>query len=280
MFIRMFDVSAFLERCPWITDLENGTDLMVAWAIEGRARIQMTQRGFAFEEKADEILESVEMVAESVDCKLEERLRPIQDALTTKVSTKKGKAGEALYDTWLHEVERMWDTECTKSVPHSGDYIHRHHDTGKRVIVDVKNYGTNVPTKEIDKLWEDMKAQTIPLGMMVSMTSRITGKRPGLDIEFRMMNGVPHTMIFVPNAIQQKELVFVGLEILRIHSPSKTFDVNPMIEPVRELIEMVKESESALTKFEKDVTGMVRHYQHQASESYKRMERILKRMLE
>lgn len=266
---RMFDASLFLERCPWISDLANGTELLIAWATEGRTRMEMTQQVFAFEDKADDILEHVDMVVDSLDAKLEERLRPIQDALTTKVSTKKGKVGEAMYDTWASEFERVWNTECTKSIPHSGDYIHRHHDTGKKVIADVKNYGSSVPTKEIDKLWDDMKAQTIPLGLLVSTSSKITGRRPGLDIEFRVVDGVPSTVVFVSNAIQQKDLVFVGLEILRIHSPSKTFEINPILEPVRELVQMVKESESTLAKYQQQVSG-----------SYKRMDRILKTLLE
>lgn len=263
--IDMFDVDVFLEHCPWITEMENGTELMIAWATQGRQHLLSG-------------ITDMDDVVDDIDRKMEARLKPLHEILTSKVSSTKGKAGELLYENWIgSEITKCWDTECTKTQPHCGDFIHTHYDTKQKVIVDVKNYSKNVPKSEVEKLWNDMEVQCIPLGLIVSMSTRFAGHRDGMDIEFRTIHGNPATMILVSNALHRKELLFIALEILRLHNPKTTFDIEDVLRPLRGILDIVAECETNMAKMEKDVVGCITNFRQTTHAHYLSIQSILER---
>ena len=275
----MFDSTEFLRSCPWIEELENGTEMMIAWATQGR---QQLMSGIVdIGDKFDGFDDKLESVVYDIDRKFEERLRPLHDVLTTKVAVSKGKSGEIVYDNWISsEIANCWNTETTKTQPHSGDFIHTHYDTKQRVIVDVKNYTKNVPTSEIDKLWRDMETQCISLGLIVSMTSGIAKHRKGIDIEFRTIQGKPATMILISEAFTHKEYVFVALEILRIHNPTTQFDMVDILRPLQDILGIVSECETNTTKLENDITRVITTYRSTTHIQYTAIQRILRGLFE
>ena len=275
---QMFDVDVFLSKCPWIHEIENGTELMVAWATHGRR--QMESGIVDIDGKIGEIEDAIETVVDDIDRRLEERLKPLQDVLTSKVATTKGKTGELLYENWIgSEISKSWDTVCTKSVPHHGDFVHTHYDSKQRVVVDVKNYAKNVPSCEVEKLWSDMETQSIHLGLLVSMNSRFACRRSSMDIEFRTIHGKHSTMILIPNALHAKELVYVGLEILRLHNPKSQFDVDEIVRPLQEILAVVGECETNLCKMEKDLTSSIGVFRQSMQMHYNDIQHRIRGML-
>jgi hypothetical protein len=276
----MFDIDVFLSRCGWINELENGTELMIAWAIHGRSQMTQTQN----ELDVDGLMNAIDCLqtriqsitnesVEKLDKRVEERLRPLCEAITSKVSTTRGKTGENLYENWVSSsISGAWNTESTKHIAHSGDYIHTHYDSKKRVIVDVKNYGKNVPSSEKEKLWHDMETQQIPLGMLVSLNSRIVGHRDTMDIEFRTMNGVNSCMILVSNAMEHKELISVSLEMLRLYTTDSKCST---FETLREVLDSIKKLEESSNKLEKEITSTLLEYRKQIQTQFIIMKRIL-----
>jgi hypothetical protein len=275
----MFDADEFVKRCPWIEELDNGTELMIAWATQGRQ--QLNSGIVDVSGKFDEITEAIEGITDDIDSKFAERFKPIEALLTTKNSSSKGKVGEVLYDNWIsNDISKQWSTEVTKSQPHSGDFIHTHHDTKQQVIVDVKHYTKNVPTTEIDKLWSDMETTGIPLGLMVSLTSRFVKRRPGVDIEFRTIHGKPATMMFVSDALNHKEFIFPALEILRLHNPKTQFDIRDVLRPLHDIMGIISECEKNTEKLESDITRILTAHRSTTHIHYMTIQRILRGMFE
>jgi hypothetical protein len=280
----MFDIDLFLSRCCWINELENGTELMIAWATQGRSQITQTQNELDIDQIANSIdclqtrIQSITNEGvEKLDRRVEERLKPLCEALTSKVSTTRGKTGENLYENWVSpSIGGSWNTECTKSIPHSGDYIHTHYDSKKRVIVDVKNYSKNVPSSEKEKLWHDMETQQISLGILVSLNSRIVGHREIMDIEFRTLNGTNSCMIMLSNAMEHKELIAVGLEMLRLYTTDSKCST---FETLREVLESIKALEDSANKMEKDINSTLLEYRKQIQTHFTIMKRIVKSVM-
>lgn len=274
----MFDPEVFRAKCPWIDEMENGTELMIAWATEGRAHLSQTHEQFDFESSTQDVLAAVHGTVPQLERRFEDLVKPIQDALTTKVAVTRGKTGEILYDNWVSaSLQSSWQTECTKGIPHSGDYIHTHYDSKKRVIVDVKNYTRCVPRAEIDKVWDDMATQDVSLGMLVSMNSRVSGCRDGLDIEFRCVRGKKRCVMIVSNALDRKELIAVSLEILRRHEDASTTQQD--VAALHEVLETIQGLESLASGLERDLSTTLAAYRKSIRVHYDTMKRIVSHVL-
>lgn len=237
-----------------------------------------TQTKLDLESHTTNILDAVDDLESKLTRNTEEQLRPLRDALTTKVASSRGKTGEALYETWAKSIASSWHTECTSKIPRSGDYVHTHFDSKKRVIADVKNYTRDVPSSEVDKLWRDMEEQQISLGMLVSLHTSICGHRNGMDIETRSIHGRRYCMILVSNVLERKDYLSVAIEMLRLYdtdSSCKTLD----IEPLREMLASIGELEESAKKLEKDMVTTIARYRQQIQCQYALLQRTIRTLL-
>lgn len=278
----MFDVNVFLLRCPWIADIENGTELAIAWVTQGNLSM-LRGRGDldvdAITDAVRELSTDVQQVQSAVERRMEEQLRPLHAALTTKQATARGVLGETLYENWITPyVKGSWETVCTKKVPHSGDYIHTHYDSKKRVMVDVKQYATSVPRKEVTKLWSDMVAQEIPLGLIVSMSSKITGCRE-VDIEYQTHGSKRYCMMTVSNAMDRKDVLTLVLDLLRnqdVDTAARAMDIRPL----QEVLDLLLMSEGTADEMEKCLIRIVSESRTKLRVAHESMKRIVERLCE
>ena len=283
---RMFDVNVFLSHCPWIQDIDNGTELAIAWVTQGRTVLNQTPPQLDVEVITDELRElrttlsaDVRGSQSAVERRMEEQLRPLHEALTTKQSTARGKLGEALYDQWITPcIQGSWETTCSKTIPHSGDYIHTHYDSKKRVMTDVKQYASTVGRKEIDKLWNDMLQQEIPLGLIVSMSSKIAGRRE-LDIEYQLHGNKRYCMMSVSNAMDRKEILGLALELLR-NQETDTSAREKDLRPLQEVLETIRALEATAIEFEKRQMQSVSENRTKVRNQCETMKRILAMLCE
>jgi len=272
----MVDNDVLLAKCPELKDMRNATEFVIACVTQN---LRLLERGVEPVNEArleENITDSVKDECGQLLQDLRAELGPIRDALLTKVSTAKGRVGENLFENWMKEI-KTWATEKVATKGHSGDFEITHYDTKATVLVDVKKYSTSVPTKEQEKLWEDMQSRGIRLGLLVSMDSGIAKKRPGVDMEVR----AGHVMLFLSNATDNKEWLFVCLEILRLQQSCATkFDLDAYLAPLKDVIELAKAATGDAEKLEKDLVKRLGEHRASVAERTQQIQRILKGMME
>lgn len=92
----------------------------------------------------------------------------------------------------------------------SGDIVVSKLDSGLRMMIDVKNYTSNVPTREVDKFIRDIAYRNYDTAILLSLHTRITGYRP---VEFDQMRTPQRTVNF---AMLQTSSPAVLLEIVEL----------------------------------------------------------------
>ena len=93
-------------------------------------------------------------------------------------SSEKGKQGEQEFED-LAKLHVKWPAlENTSKVSHSTDRTCMIRKC--KTMFEIKNYTSDIPTKEVDKFERDMEEnQDSPLGVFVSMKTNIVGKKSG-----------------------------------------------------------------------------------------------------
>lgn len=122
---------------------------------------------------------------ESINSKLE-------NELAKKMSFSKGGIFETDFENAIIEFNEKyqasnWLINRTSGKSHCGDFILINKATKQQIMIDVKNYSTPVPQKEIEKLKSDMASTGIKYGLMVS-TNKISTKIL-FETEHVLLNG-------------------------------------------------------------------------------------------
>jgi len=100
-------------------------------------------------------------------------------------SQKKGVEGE---EFGIHVCNQLFPTceiEDTHSVSGRGDIVIHDKETSLNYLLDIKNYASNVPKKEIDKFYRDIEHnEDVHGGLLISLNTGIIG-RDDFSMEFR-----------------------------------------------------------------------------------------------
>ena len=93
-------------------------------------------------------------------------------------SSEKGKQGEMLFEEMAAEHTSWGPLENTSKISHGADRYCK--IKGCETLFEIKNYTTDVPSKEVDKFYRDMEEHPeVPLGVFVSQKTNIVGKKSG-----------------------------------------------------------------------------------------------------
>lgn len=107
----------------------------------------------------------------------------------------KGNMGERLIENIVKCNFPDYTIVDTSGQPESGDY-HLHLPTGDVIMLEVKNYKSPIPRKEIDKFKRDMSKTGNKLGIFISLYSNIVGKK-----RFHIENfNDKQKIIYIPSA--------------------------------------------------------------------------------
>jgi len=123
-------------------------------------------------------IECIRTLALSKDQQINDLKQELQQyksqSLIQQNSSKKGKQGEQKFFA-LANQNTTWSLEDTSGTPDAGDFQGVARDC--KVFIDTKTYGSRgVPKCEIDKFKRNMDSnKDIPIGMLISMESRIIG---------------------------------------------------------------------------------------------------------
>lgn len=126
--------------------------------------------------------------------------KTIQQLLgATQKSQRLGELGETIVAQQLTRAFPTDQFQITAKTGHVAD-IHATFDLGegkkREAIVEVKLYTNDVPTPEIDKFRKDLATTGKGYGLMVSLTSRLTGINGPVHVE----EGPDYVAVYVPNA--------------------------------------------------------------------------------
>lgn len=287
-----------------LRELPNATELVIAWITEGFTKFQVQQVPVDVHELVDvvkdtsedvqqklslhqqqtqhqtqmiqlqfqNLQERVDRTSETLQRKVQEQIAPLQSVLTRSDAGQKGRTGEKLYAEWvIPQISSSWITENTSKIPNSGDYIHEHRDDHTRVMSDVKNYINSVGSSEIEKLWRDMETQRIRYGVLVSIKSDIVRRRPILDLEARSVDGQMSYVLYYSCMQDHKELLAMGLELLRSLSRSSPVECDRKVRSVRCMLEDLEVLQTSLDTLEKSMKKALDHHRTCFAGAYDRM---------
>jgi len=112
-------------------------------------------------------------------------------------SQKKGEIGEIF--TQDNYVPNGWSSTLKNKTNHSGDHLFHNPKTNNYLCVDSKLYTNNVPSKDVEKLKNDVINTNTDAGIMISHSSGISWDKKTLkSIDFRFISNKP--FLFISNA--------------------------------------------------------------------------------
>lgn len=113
-----------------------------------------------------------------------------------------GAVGEDYFEKVVSALSPRYTIKNMAKQGKKGDFIIEWDEVGShRALIDIKNYATSVPTKEVEKLRRDIECnRSVTAGMMISLKSKITGYS-SFAIETLIVHGkkVPMVMISTDN---------------------------------------------------------------------------------
>ena len=116
-------------------------------------------------------------------------------------STKKGKIGEDFVYALINNKFKDYTIDITRNKPHQGDGIIKiPNKPHVKIMLEIKNYMSNIDKDELDKLLYDMKYTNTYYSIFLSLKSSFVGKKR-LEVNSFVIDGANYTVIFVPFAL-------------------------------------------------------------------------------
>lgn len=141
----------------------------------------------------------------------------------------RGLQGEDMFESMLSEfMPSDYKCENVAKAGKMGDFIltHKSHKTNKqyKLLVDIKNYRSTVPSKELDKFYRDLNINQVQGGFMLSLHSKIVGQSKIIAFEtYNADRGAIPTLLAQTNTpLAIVELIKLMFHIIEIKDISYT----------------------------------------------------------
>lgn len=136
----------------------------------------------------------------------QEKIKELQENIrTSQASVIKGAVGQSDFFELIKEYTSWTGVEDTSKTSHAADL--RGYIDKIETMFEVKNYSSDVPTKEVVKMIRDMETHSnISYGVFVSMNTGITGKKKPIEFQWTAHGQL---CIFVSNLLKHDfEMIF------------------------------------------------------------------------
>jgi len=158
---------------------------------------------------------------------------PIDDQQRySKVSTIKGLQAENEFeDLCIKALPDNYIIENVAKKSKTGDFVIERVDEstghGKyKMLVDVKNYKHNVPSKEIEKFYRDIECnQSTDCGMLISYFSRFSGIRSSFKFEEKLINNQKIPILYLQS--NDPQIIIESIKFMFCISAIKRQCYNP-----------------------------------------------------
>ena len=120
----------------------------------------------------------------------------------SETAATKGIQGEAEFAAMCRELPAQYKLANNAKSAKSGDFAlewtspdtHRVYS----YLIEVKNYKTTVPSKEIEKFWRDIECKSSTSGgIFISLHSKIVGRKSTFQYEEKFINGAPVPIAYI-----------------------------------------------------------------------------------
>lgn len=179
----------------------------------------------------DKIITQVSLRQDAFKSEVNARLDLLNQSMAKRKenATVKGDHAETVIADILSD---RWEYERTSHLPHHADFsVYLKIGRRYRVLIDIKNYSSVIPSTEYDKFLRDIHSTKADAGIYFAFAGTITGRTRtiSLDVSSSEPTGNPG----VPIAIVQNsppETMHLALDLIRthflIHSQSLTIDMD------------------------------------------------------
>lgn len=161
----------------------------------------------------------------------------------------RGQEGENEFDAIVSNLmSNRYELENVAKSGKAGDFNVKWRsgwtDKHYKLLVDVKNYKTTVPTKEIEKLHRDIKVNNTSGGLLVSLNSKIVGVREMVKFyDLKTVRGnIPIIMIRSNNHVVIAEVIKLLFHIIEIRDMNcnKVDDYDGLISSINNMNDNVQ----------------------------------------
>ena len=204
--------------------------------IQDQLRNSLTENSLNLQHQMQlQMVEQLTQIEERISRPMETEFNKFQESIDQfrgagKNATTKGKLGEMNIERQIEWYFPECDIQDTRSEAEQADYHLTLEET--TLLLEVKTYAKNVPTKEIEKFVRDLTTKThIHAGILVSSTSGIV-KKPKFSYEVLASDNGPKLAVYVPNAVDSSSgncvsviwaILFV-LRVLQFQKQQNNFD--------------------------------------------------------
>ena len=192
-----------------------------------------------YEARMERQRETMERREQEMETKVEKYKTQYENTLIrTQNSTIKGQDGE---DFTYHQLNRLFPraeiTDCHKQ-PNRCDFIMQEGDFS--MMLEIKNYKTNVNKAEIDKFYRDVDNEInndIKCAILISLRSGICNKK---DFDFEVRNGKP--LLFLHNISDNMMNITLAVKFLNmvLHQKDIDFTNQEIVDCFRNLASSIK----------------------------------------
>lgn len=133
---------------------------------------------------------------------------------------------------------------------HSGDFI-----VNDYILLEIKDYTSLVPKKEIDKFLLDLETKNMYAGIFISLSSKITGIPKRIEVKYYSISGKKVPAIFVSSSSPELIELMVEYAIWIVNSNNELKD-NIKDSFILERINTISESVSGLSMSRNYITEM------------------------
>tara|TARA_B000000557_G_C20795945_1_gene453257 strand:- start:419 stop:1582 length:1164 start_codon:yes stop_codon:yes gene_type:complete len=174
-----------------------------------------------YETKITELNKEKDRIRDNYEEKLlAEKQKSDDMALRTTNSTLKGQEGENFSQHQLNCLFPKAEIEDCHKTPERGDFILREKEFN--MMVEIKNYNTNVGKKEIQKFYRDIGSESnsdIQCGVFISLSTGIANKE---DLSIEFINKKP--VIFLHKLQKNMDHLLLSVKFLKILVQQKDLD--------------------------------------------------------
>ena len=181
-----------------------------------------------------------------------------------------GKDGEMKFAEICQRLPGNYTVQDTSKQGKKGDFIVTYSDCGviRKCLIDIKNYSTTVPKKEIDKFMEDMSFGSYDAGLLISYSTKFAGIAEHLYIQDECLSSGKIPVMYLVS--QDEEMILAAIELL-ITKTILPVQKNVDIDRIESLVATVNNS---LTN-SSDVRRMLSELQSQMAKSIQKCQENL-----
>ena len=189
--------------------------------LSERMRLQLKD---ALDENKETLKSELTFIEERISRPMQSEFQKFQESIdqfrgSSKNASSKGKIGEKNIERQIEWYFPECEITDTRSEAEQADYHLTIEDT--LMLLEVKTYSKNVPSKEVDKFVRDLTTKThIKAGIMISSSSGIV-KKQKFSYEILASENGPKLAVYVPHAIDNVSgncvsVVWAILFVLRV----------------------------------------------------------------